>query len=54
MALVLTSEMVPQVIISILTTLRSDNGDGDENFRSLGRGSLCDVGVPAKMEITIL
>ena len=38
----------------ILGTLRSDNGDGDGNLRSLGRGSLCDVGVPVKLEITIL
>ena len=35
-----------------LRTLRSDNGDG--NLRSLGRGSLCDVDVSAKIEITIL
>ena len=35
-------------------TLRFDNGDGNGNLRSLGRGSLCDVGVPAKIEITIL
>ena len=32
-----------------IRTLRSDNGDGNGNLRSLGRGSLCDVGVPAKI-----
>ena len=47
----LTSE---RIIIATLRTLRSDNGDGDGNLRSLGRGSLCDVGVSAKIEITTL
>lgn len=34
----------------LLGTLRFDNGDGNGNLRSLGRGSLCDVGVPTKIE----
>ena len=40
----------------MIRTLRSDNGDGDGdgNLRSLGRGSLCDVGVSVKIEILIL
>ena len=33
-------------------TLRSDNGDGDGNVRSLGRAGRRRVGVPAKIEIT--
>ena len=33
-------------------TLRSDNGDGNGNVRSLGRAGLRPVGVPAKIEIT--
>ena len=33
-------------------TLRSDNGDGDGNVRSLGRAGPRRVGVPAKIEIT--
>ena len=38
----------------VIRTLRSGNGDGDGNLRSLGQGSLCEVGVSAKIEITIL
>ena len=33
-------------------TLRSDNGDGNGNVRSLGRAGPRRVGVPAKIEIT--
>ena len=36
----------------IIGTLRSDNGDGDGNVRSLGRAGPRRVGVPAKIEIT--
>ena len=35
-----------------LGTLRSDNGDGDGNVRSLGRVRPRRVGVPAKIKIT--
>ena len=37
------------ILRKTIRTLRSDNGDGDGdgNLRSLGRGSLCDVGVSA-------
>ena len=35
-----------------LGTLRSDNGDGNGNVRSLGRAGPRRVGVPAKIEIT--
>ena len=38
--------------VVILETLRSDNGDGNGNVRSLGRAGLRPVGVPAKIEIT--
>ena len=33
-------------------TLRSDDGDGNGNLRSLGRAGPRRVGVPAKIEIT--
>jgi len=33
-------------------TLRSENGDGNGNVRSLGRAGPRRVGVPAKIEIT--
>ena len=36
----------------VIETLRSDNGDGNGNVRSLGRAGLPPVGVPAKIEIT--
>ena len=36
----------------IIGTLRSDNGDGNGNVRSLGRAGLRPVGVPAKIEVT--
>ena len=36
----------------LIGTLRSDNGDGDGNVRSLGRAGPRRVGVPAKIEIT--
>ena len=39
-------------MIASLGTLRSDNGDGNGNVRSLGRAGLRPVGVPAKIEIT--
>ena len=35
-----------------IETLRSDNGDGNGNVRSLGRAGLRPVGVPANIEIT--
>ena len=38
--------------LKTLGTLRSDNGDGDGNVRSLGRAGPRRVGVPAKIEIT--
>ena len=37
---------------AIIGTLRSDNGDGNGNVRSLGRAGPRRVGVPAKIEIT--
>ena len=40
------------LIINSIGTLRSDNGDGDGNVRSLGRAGPRRVGVPAKIEIT--
>ena len=40
------------VNICLLGTLRSDNGDGNGNVRSLGRAGLRPVGVPAKIEVT--
>ena len=36
----------------LIGTLRSDNGDGNGNLRSLGRAGPRRVGVPAKIEIT--
>ena len=39
-------------LTQLLGTLRSDNGDGDGNVRSLGRAGPRRVGVPAKIEIT--
>ena len=42
----------PAVAKDLLETLRSDNGDGNDNVRSLGRAGLRRVGVPAKIEIT--
>ena len=36
----------------LIGTLRSDDGDGNGNLRSLGRAGPRRVGVPAKIEIT--
>ena len=41
-----------RVLWNTLGTLRSDNGDGNGNVRSLGRAGPRRVGVPAKIEIT--
>ena len=41
-----------ELLEQLLETLRSDNGDGNGNVRSLGRAGLRPVGVPAKIEIT--
>ena len=49
----LQKRTVLAVVERLLGTLRSDNGDGNGNLRSLGRGEVGDVGVPAKIEITI-
>ena len=38
--------------LELIGTLRSDNGDGNGNVRSLGRAGLRPVAVPAKIEIT--
>ena len=42
----------PEVLPLIIGTLRSDNGDGNGNVRSLGGAGPRRVGVPAKIEIT--
>ena len=39
-------------LIKTVETLRSKNGEGNGNVRSLGRAGLRRVGVPAKIEIT--
>ena len=48
--LFLKAQLTSQLCIK--GTLRSDNGDGNGNVRSLGRAGPRRVGIPAKIEIT--
>lgn len=48
--LFLKAQLTSQLCIK--ETLRSDNGDGNGNVRSLGRAGPRRVGIPAKIEIT--